>query len=265
MTRATTLPGDLPDVASTSSLSGGSIADTYRATLTDGREVVVKRTQYDARLEAEGLEALGAAGAPVPEVLGASEDTLVLEQVHGPPDWSRLGAGLARVHRSTGAAFGWDRDNVIGPLPQANPRTDDWPTFYVEHRLAPWLGASALPADTRRRLERAMDDPLRELLAHDPVPSLVHGDLWSGNVVDGRYLIDPAVHHADREFDLAFAELFGGFPEAFWSAYHDEWPLDDGWQDRRPALQLYHLLIHVELFGAGYASGVTQRLDRYGW
>ncbi len=259
------LPGDLPAIASASELSGGMIAQTWRAQLADGRDVVVKRTSYDARLEADGLRALADAGAPVPEVLGVDDGVLVINHVGGIPDWAALGRAVADLHRHTGASFGWHIDNVIGPLHQDNTESDDWASFYAERRIRPHLDHDALPGDLRRRLERACDGPLQDLLAHDTAPSLVHGDLWSGNVVDGAWLIDPAVHRADREFELAYMDLFGGFPEACWAAYREAWPLDDGWQARRPALQLYHLLIHVALFGSGYVSGVRTRLDRLGW
>ncbi|HVM00611.1 MAG TPA: fructosamine kinase family protein [Egibacteraceae bacterium] len=246
-------------------LGGGMICEVWRARLSDGREVVVKRAPYPVEVEADGLAALAEAGAPVPEVLAAEDDVLVLAAVGGPPDWPGLGAALARMHRSTGTAFGWHRDNLIGWLPQRNDPCPDWPDFYVNHRIRPWLGASALPVDVRRRLERACEGPLQALLDHDPEPSLVHGDLWSGNVVDGRWLVDPAVCYADREYELAFMDCFGGFPAALVDAYIAAWPLEPGWQARRPALQLYHLLVHVEHFGAGYVGGVTSRLDALGW
>lgn len=245
-------------------LSGGMIAEVWAVDL-GGRRAVVKRTSYDARLETEGLAALGEAGARVPEVLGVDDQVLVLEHVRGDEDWAGTGRRLAEVHRRVSDGFGWHQDNVIGPLPQDNTRTEDWPTFYGERRLRPHLDHAALPGDVRSRLEAALAGPLPELLDHAAAPSLVHGDLWSGNVIDGTWLIDPAVHHADREFELAFAALFGGIPPAFWDAYLAAWPLDDGWEARRPALQLYHLLVHVALFGSSYVSGVRRRLDQLGW
>ncbi len=243
-------------------LSGGDVGEVWRASLADGRHVVIKATSYDARLEADGLEALAAAGGPVPTVLGVDPGVLVLEFVAGPADWHGLGAAVATVHGDVGDAFGWIRDNVIGPLPQPNPPTADWPTFYVDHRIRPHL--DVLPADDRRRLEGACDGPLAELVDHAAAPSLVHGDLWSGNIVDGRWLIDPAVHRADRELDLAMLDLFGGAPAEFSAGYDQVWPLDHGWAQRRPALQLYHLLVHVRLFGAGYLAAVRRRLDDIG-
>lgn len=241
------------------------IADVWRGELADGRPVVVKVTDYDAALEADGLEALAAAGAPVPTVHAVDSSVLVMSYVSGPPMWRELGATLAAVHGHEGEEFGWYQDNVIGPLPQDNTPRTSWGEFYVEQRIRPWLHIAALPESVRRRLSGACDGPLADLLEHGGNPSLVHGDLWSGNIVAGRAIIDPAVHRADREFELAFADLFGGIPHDFWRGYLEAWPLDAGWERRRPALQLYHLLVHVELFGQGYVGAVIQRLDRLGW
>lgn len=233
-------------------------------TARDGRAVVVKRTEYDARLEADGLRALGDAGAPVPEVIDVDSSTLVIDEVGGPADWELVGRSLAMVHRSTSQAFGYHHDNVLGPLAQHNPWTDSWSELYAEHRLRPHLGH--LPGDLPRRIDSAIESgALGDLLEHGQPPSLVHGDLWSGNVVEGRWLVDPAVHYADRELDRAFADLFGGLSADLWRAYEEEWPPDDGWRERRPALQLYHLAVHVRLFGGAYAAMVAERLDRMGW
>ncbi|MBS3940835.1 MAG: fructosamine kinase family protein [Actinobacteria bacterium] len=256
----------LPDglrVVRATPLSGGDVARSWRAELDDGRRVVVKATPYDADLEAEGLRALADAGAPVPSVVAVAHDVLVLDEVAGPPDWEGLGAALARVHARHGPAFGWHRDNVIGPLPQGNGWCARSGAFVVERRIAPHL--DVLPADVAARLAAACEGPLPDLLdEHDPAPSLVHGDLWTGNVVDGRWLIDPAVHHADREADLAMLDLFGTPPRAFWSAYDAVAPLPEGWQRRRPALQLPPLLVHVRLFGAGYVGSVVTAMDAAG-
>lgn len=258
-------PQELPPRTAWRRLPGGSICAVFAAVLDDGRRVVVKETPYPAEVEADGLTALAAAGAPVPEVLLVAGDLLVLAEVAGSPDWAGLGHRLAEVHRVVGPAYGWDRDNRIGPLVQPNGRLADWPAFLAERRIRPHLGAAALPADARRRIEEGLDGSVSELLPASPPASLVHGDLWSGNVVDGRWLIDPAVHHADREYELAFADVFGGFPAAFWDAYEAAWPLPAGWQERRPVLQLPHLLVHVRLFGSGYVGAVLARLDALAW
>ncbi|MGM0617624.1 MAG: fructosamine kinase family protein [Actinomycetota bacterium] len=246
-------------------MSGGSIAAVWHAQLADGREVVIKDGTTAAELEAEGLGALAAAGAPVPEVLAFDGTVLVLEYLAGPPgDRVALGRALARVHRSSGERFGWHRDNVIGPLPQPNPPTEQWPRFLIDARLRPHL--DVLPEDLAGRLVRAIErGAVAELADHDVPPSLVHGDLWSGNVLADRWLLDPAVHHADRELDLAMLELFGTAGPQLLSGYEQEWPLDPGWQQRLPLLQLPPLLIHVRLFGAGYLPGIARRLDALGW
>lgn len=257
------LPRGLPTVVHATALGGGEIAAAWRAELDDGRIVVIKATPYDAALEAEGLEALREAGGPVPAVLAVDDAVLVLEHVTGPPDWEHLGAALATVHGHHGPAFGWHRDNVIGPLPQANGWLSTSGAFVVERRIRPHL--EVLPRDVARRLAAACEGALPDLLdAHDPPPSLVHGDLWTGNVVGGRWLIDPAVHHADRETDLAMLTLFGSPGPAFWGGYDSVAPLPEGWERRRAALQLPPLLVHVRLFGASYVPGVVRALERAG-
>ena len=244
-------------------MGGGSICEVWRVDLADGTPAVAKRTPYDAELEAEGLRALAEAGAPVPAVLGCSPEVLVLRYVDGPPDWEGLGRALARTHRTAGRSFGWHRDNLLGTLPQSNRPSGDWPHFFAGRRLRPFL--DAVPAEVAARIEGACDTRLACLFGHAPQPSLVHGDLWPGNVVAGRWLIDPAVHHADREYDLAVAALFGGVPEALERAYREVWPLPEDWQRRRAALQLPHLLAHVKMFGQSWLGAVVQRLDALGW
>lgn len=235
----------------------------------EGRDVVVKHTHHPADLEAEGLAALAAAGAPVPDVVDVGGHDLVLVDLDavgvGAPsarDWEDLGGRLADVHRVTGEDFGWHRDNVLGTTTQHNTRSPDWAAFHWSCRIAPHLDVLPVPIANRLRAARA---DLARRLDHGPVPSLLHGDLWSGNVVHGRWFIDPAVSHGDREHDLAFARLFGGIPEAFFRGYDEAWPCDDGWRDRLPVLQLYHLLVHVRQFGHGWVAPVVERLDAAGW
>lgn len=245
-------------------LGGGQVGQVWRVELADGSMVVVKAAATDADLEAEGLRALRTAGAATPEVLAIDGGVLVLEHVSGRGDPASFGRTLATVHRTIGGAFGWERDNVIGPLAQTNPWTDDWATFLADQRLVPHL--DVLPAEVARRITSAIDDGwLAEVVDHDVVPSLVHGDLWAGNVLGWRWMIDPAVHHADRETDLAMLDLFGGVPDAMLHGYEDVWPLDEGWRRRRAVLQLVPLLVHVRLFGTGYLGGVVGRLDDLGW
>ena len=232
--------------------------------LADGRAVVVKRCPYPAEVEADGLAALAAAGAPVPAVLGATGDLLVLERVDGPPDWAGLGRAVARLHRTTGPRFGWHRDNSGGRIVQHNDWHDEWPTFFVENRVRVHLADPAVPDALRRRLERACAGPLPELLPRRPPASLTHGDLWTGNVVGGRWLVDPAVAYVDRELELAFLDM-ADLPAEFHAAYRADWPPDPGYPRRRPALQLHKLLVNLRHFGERYVPRIEAVLDGYGW
>ena len=171
-------PAGLAPLVSTEPLKGGFICSTVRGRLADGREVVVKRCPYAAEVEADGLQALAAAGVPVPAVLGVAGQALVLERVGGPPDWAGLGRAIAGLHRTTGDRFGWHRDNFQGITVQPNGWSDDWPSFYVAHRVRPHLGDPRVPEPLRRRIERACEGPLPALLRPRPPPSLTHGDLW---------------------------------------------------------------------------------------
>ncbi|MFW6079748.1 MAG: fructosamine kinase family protein, partial [Gemmatimonadota bacterium] len=185
--------------------------------------------------------------------------------------WERLGRALAALHRVRAEAWGWPADNFIGSLEQPNGETDDWAAFWRDRRLGPQLrraygsggvgGGGHLDDSDRRRFDRLLER-LEELLADAAGadgPSLVHGDLWSGNVhalASGEpALIDPAAYHGHREVDLAMSELFGGFPPRFYDAYEEAWPLEPGYRERRRSVyQLYYLLVHVNLFGAGYVG-----------
>jgi fructosamine-3-kinase len=259
-------PPDLPPLASTHPLGGGYICSTTRGRLADGREVVVKRCPYPAEVEADGLAALADAGAPVPAVLGVAGHVLVLEHVGGPPDWPGLGRAIAGLHRTTGSRFGWHRDNFQGMTVQHNAWSDDWASFYVERRLRVHLADPSVPDPLRRRLERACEGPLPALLRPRPPPSLTHGDLWAANVVEGRWLVDPAVSFADRELELAYMHLSNSLPSELLAAYEDAYPLDPGYEQRRPALQLHKFLNNIRHFGPDrYVPRIQAVLDGYGW
>lgn len=231
--------------------------------------------------EADGLSALRATRAVrVPGVAAVGEagavGYLALEwlDLQPPRDPPALAGALARLHRAAtprgphGERFGWHRDNWIGGTPQANAWCDDWCAFFRDRRVAPQLalaqanGFAALRRDGERLLA-AMPVLFRN---YAPVPSLVHGDLWSGNagtLADGAPVVfDPACYVGDREVDVAMAELFGGFPAGFAAAYDDAWPLAPGYEARRDLYDLYHLLNHVNLFGAGYLHRSERTLAR---
>jgi fructosamine-3-kinase len=183
---------------------------------------------------------------------------------------ARLGEELAMLHRVLAPAFGWHRDNTLGPAAQCNEWMADWAAFFVQRRLVPQLERA------ERRGERGdLLDAGRELCEHvhlffsgyRPVPSLLHGDLWGGNwgvdSVDRPYVFDPAVYYGDRETDLAMTHLFGGFGPAFYAGYQAVWPLDVAAGTRQTLYNLYHVLNHANLFGGGYAAQaltMTRRL-----
>lgn len=260
-------PTELPRPVAVEPLGGGWVGRTRLATLTDGRRVVIKDCPYPAAIEADGLAALRNAGVPTPSVLSAVGTRLVLERVRGGPDWAGLGAAIARMHRSAGPRYGWHRDNRAGRFVQPNAWTDHWPTFFAEHRVRTHLDDPALPADLRLRLERACDGPIQELLPEAPLPSLTHGDLWTGNTVDGRWVIDPEVSYADRELDLAYmlGPSRNPLPEEFWEAYCDVWPIPDDLAERSVVLGLHHRLLHVRHFGARSVPALVADLDALGW
>lgn len=265
----TNWPPALPPSVTSSPLKGGLICTTTFERLADGREVVVKRCPYPAEVEAEGLLALAAAGGPVPVVIAAAGHVLVLEHVRGEPAWADLGRALARMHSapqpgSDGPRFGWHRDNPAGLFDQQNTWCDDWPTFFVQHRILAHLDDSAVPASVAHRLRWACAGPLPELLPADPPVSLTHGDLWFGNVVDGHWIVDPAVSYADRELDLAFM-LGGGLPDELFDAYQREWPFAPGFEKRRPALALHKMLVGLRHFGPARLQRIVDVLDHYGW
>jgi fructosamine-3-kinase len=258
-------PAGLVEPVDVAPLEGGLICSTQRARLADERDVVIKRCPYPAAQEADGLRALAAAGVPVPGVLGVGDRVLVLEHVEGPPDWAGLGRAIARMHRHTTERFGWHEDNFAGRFAQDNRWCDDWPTFYAQRRVLAHLSAAEVPDQLRRRLERVSAGPLPELLRQDPPPSLTHGDLWAGNIIGGRWLVDPAVSYADRELDLAYMRLSQNLPSELLEAYEQEWPIDPSFEIRRPALQLHKLLVNVRHFGSAYIARVEATLDSYGW
>lgn len=172
-----------------------------------------------------------------------------------------LGHVLATLHQSRAKCFGWAADNFIGGMPQRNARSTSAVEFMREARLGPQLawaaerGAPAELIDSGARLLTKLECFYTD---YRPLPSLLHGDLWSGNraaLADGLpALYDPAVHYGDREADLAMSELFGGFASDFYAAYDEIWPRDPGYPVRRDLHQLYHVLNHFNLFSGGYAQ-----------
>ena len=227
--------------------------------------------------EAEGLAEL--AGANVIRVPAVLHQGVEGNQAYIDIEWlelelanarvaAKFGTQLASLHQVTAERFGWHRDNTIGPTRQCNDLSDDWVSFFREHRLGFQLALAAsngyggvLQDQGAQLMER-----LPEFFAHyDPAPSLLHGDLWGGNwgCCDGEPVIfDPAVYYGDRETDIAMTKLFGGFSKEFYKAYEAEAPLAPGHEERCALYQLYHVLNHLNLFGGGYLGQANALLTR---
>lgn len=267
-------------VVRTRPVAGGCISRTECLVLSDGSRVFLKTAEsHDPALlhaEAGALLALAATHTVrVPRVLAQQDDWLALEWLEpgaaAEQDWSDLGRALGALHRHTGE-WGGVPDNFIGTLPQANATAPDWPAFWETRRLEPQLRRAAEHFTTAdRRRWAGLRTALGELLAPGTLEgaSLLHGDLWNGNVHPmaggGIALVDPASYYGHREVDLAMADLFGGFAPAFRSAYEEAWPLLPGWPRRRAIYQLYYLLVHINLFGSSYLPRTREALRTAGF
>ena len=274
-------------VESDRSASGGCINSAASISLADGRRFFLMcHAAAPSGMflrEAEGLIVLRKAEAlHVPEPIHAADDCgdvpayILMEDV-STTSWDKqknarlpfeeeLGRGLARIHRVTADQFGFEHDNFIGPTPQPNHWTQEWTAFWREHRIGHMLRL----LNPGREITRLADTFLKNtemLLQTNEPPSLLHGDLWAGNVMRDQagapVLIDPAAYFGHREADLAMTELFGGFGSHFLDAYHEAWPIDSGYRERRDIYNLYHLLNHALLFGGGYISQAVGIMRRY--
>jgi fructosamine-3-kinase len=228
--------------------------------------------------EVDGLAALRATGTVrMPDVIDCGCDGkdawLAVERLALRPldrqSGAALGRQLVQLHRTTGPHFGWATDNFIGATPQENTPDAVWPLFYARHRLLPQLRralANGMERTLHDKGERLAENVAAFFVAGHPSASLLHGDLWSGNAAalpDGTPVIyDPAVYYGDREADVAMAELFGGFPESFYAAYREAWPLSEGFETRKTLYNLYHVLNHYNLFGAGYLGQARRMIER---
>lgn len=235
--------------------------------------------------EAEGLDRLRQTRTVrVPDLIGYGQSGdkayLILEFIEPGQDgaglrgasaayWTQLGHQLAELHAHTQPLFGLDHDNYIGSLPQRNVPTESGHTFFFEQRLLPQAGQALYNGLLSKQAYEALfrlRDRLPDLLPPER-PALLHGDLWTGNVLmteEGQpALVDPAVYYGFREAELAFTNLFGGFDARFYEAYDELFPLEPGFADRIAIYNLYPLLVHVNLFGAGYVPGVERVLKQF--
>jgi fructosamine-3-kinase len=260
-------------------VSGGCINQGY-AVSGKGLIYFVKINQADQEsmfaAEALGLKQIHATKTirvPEPICWGIAEKSsyLVLEWLEfgggNSQSWEKMGRNLALLHQvSLSDRFGWQCNNTIGSTPQINTVSNNWADFFAHQRIGYQLRLAKERGGNFPDEDQIIPAIYEILSQHQPHPSLVHGDLWSGNAaitVDGEpVILDPATYWGDREVDLAMTELFGGFPAAFYRGYNDVFPLDAGYQQRKTLYNLYHILNHFNLFGGGYGSQANRMLQQ---
>ena len=288
----TTLFGENLRIVSRRPVHGGDINESYCLSLSDGTAVFMKcntlKNLSFFEAEAKGLEALRKANAiGVPKALAIGTDKaqrksfLLMEYLERASKltkyWEMYGRELAALHRADctefaearqGRPFGFTHDNYIGASSQINTPKENWITFYRECRLLPQIKMAEkyFDSSTRKQCTKLLDH-LDSYLSEPDFPSLIHGDLWSGNSIcgpDGKaWILDPAAYVGHYEAELAMTELFGGNPDSFYGAYNEVTPIDSGYRDRRDLYNLYHLLNHLNLFGGSYRGSVQRILNRY--
>lgn len=269
---------NLGEIVRTEALGGGCIHQSQIIHTSSGKSFFLKQNQSLPpdmfRKEAQGLDVLRIPKGPIlPEVFLVGDEFLLLEDLQPVPRckdfWRIYGRQMAAVHLVINDKFGFETDNYIGSNPQRNSWNEDGFVFFRERRITPQLkmaeGRSLLKPEDVGKVEKLLDQ-LPDFLPSQP-PSLLHGDLWSGNLItdsNGRpALIDPAVYYGWGEADLAMTDLFGTYPDEFYQTYQELRPLDQGYRSRFPLYNLYHLLNHLNLFGRSYLPQVRSILARF--
>jgi len=270
---ATLYPAPLIQLAKA---EGASQTPAWFARAADGQKLFIKQDSEGTGMleaEADGLLALTAAKAlRVPQIFSYTKHWLVMEAVEREPArdsfWIALAEGLVRLHRTSGSQ-GWPRSNFIGRNVQHNyGKAATWADFFWQQRILPQIdqlrGRKIWTVLEERWLSALEEQVLRILGTVQEPPALLHGDLWSGNILCSSnqtpVLIDPAVYFGQRETDLAMTELFGGFAPRFYQRYKELWPLAPGYPQRRLLYNFYHKLNHANLYGCGYIWDVKKTL-----
>jgi fructosamine-3-kinase len=234
-------------------LAGGDLSEVLLVRRGHG-DVLVAKGGPAVAAEAAMLRALQAIGMPVPNVEGEHGDVLLMQFI--------ANDGIFSIKAWAEEHYGWPVNYRLGTVEIDNRERTDWLAFWGEQRLA--ATASVLDRPWRERVDR-LARRLPDVLPAAPPASLLHGDLWSGNILvaDGALaaLIDPACYHGDAEVDLAMLTLFDTPPDTFWDAYGRREP---GWEERRRAYQLFPALVHLRLFGASYGGMVDRLLHSLG-
>jgi protein-ribulosamine 3-kinase len=261
---------------------GGCLNNVLKIQTRSGQSLLLKCNTFDKseafRLEVEGLDLLrGTLDFSTPMVKGYGRfekvDYLVMDFIEqGPPVkdyWRYFGEHLAKLHRHTQPEYGWREDNYIGPLVQYNQSTRSWLEFFIQYRLEALLKLAVDEKKMNETHARQFNKLFTKLDQYIPeeTPALLHGDLWSGNILTATnglpVLIDPAIYYGNREIELAYTQLFDRFDKEFYHAYNSEYPLLPGFDERVRLHQLYPLMVHVNLFGGGYVGQVVDILKFY--
>jgi fructosamine-3-kinase len=265
------------------SLSGGDIAHAQKVTTRNNsyfmKSASFKNAEQLFKKEAMGLQEMAKTKTiGIPEIMGtfSREQTacLILEYIASkspsPSDYECFGRHLAQLHGTrTKTSFGFKTDNFIGKLPQTNTESNNWVNFYVGQRLLPQLKMAFDSGQLSKEQLPSTDrmTTVCEAMIGKVAPSLLHGDLWSGNYLISTkgepYLIDPAVYYGHNEVDLAMTRLFGGFSNAFYEAYHEIIPPHPNQAALVDIYQLYYVLVQLNLFGSSYRASVNQLLKKY--
>lgn len=277
----TDLGDDNPKIEKFSKVYGGSINRSFKVE-TAGRNYFVKINSHSRfpemfEKEAMGLDLLRSANAiKIPQFLSqgtvGDEAYLILEFIESSSEstnfWEDFGRQLATLHQHSAENFGLEKDNYVGSLIQDNSFKENWADFFVENRLQAQLKMAVDQHLVESDLLNKFDRLFAKVADYFPKekPSLLHGDLWSGNFMVGAngepVIMDPAVYFGHREMDIAMTHLFGGFHRRFYQAYNEAFPLAGGWEKRIELCNLYPLLVHVNLFGGAYLSRVKNSLNR---
>jgi protein-ribulosamine 3-kinase len=263
-------------------VGGGSINDAYRVTLDEKPSFFLKVnsvSKFPGLFEKEnsGLEFLAQQNLfRVPSVVSYDvrddRQLLLLEWIESGSRnenfWKKFGEQLAQLHSKTSDTFGFHEDNYMGSLPQCNTPTTKWTDFFITCRLQPQIDLAMKKNLLDKNQAKAFETlyPKLNSIFNIEKPSLLHGDLWSGNFMcddkSSPVLVDPAVYYGHRSMDLAMTTMFGGFDKAFYEAYHHHYPFPSSYRDQWDICNLYPLLIHLNLFGQSYLAGILRTLNR---
>lgn len=269
-------------IVSVKPVGGGSINQTFQIKTRSGSYFI----KYNLSKRFPGMFAAESAGLAllrdqqcitIPEVLLCEETDAYsflllnfIEETEPVKDfWQIFGTRLASLHRKSSTEFGLDHDNYIGSLNQSNNRHRSWIEFLILERIHPQLKIAVDSGHLGSQDVRRIDSLCKNLpeIIPEEIPALLHGDLWSGNFMTGSdglpVIFDPAVYYGHRETDIGMTKLFGGFSSQFYQTYHESFPMEKGWENRIEINQLYPLLVHVNLFGGGYATAIRKITGKF--